>query len=135
MGIKRYELNEAQWARIALLVLYGHPQTDLTWPFPLPEWFIAADPGYFFGHASDGQIMVAGAADERVVVEYRRCYADPASRHAICEDYRAATYIDLEHDEIDADVRLAMPLLVLWVSPDLRAQQSRTDGFEHHSAM
>src|SRR4051794_38932283 len=39
---------------------------------------------------------------------------DPATRHAICEDYRAAATIDLDHDAADADRRIAAPLLALW---------------------
>ncbi len=40
--------------------------------------------------------------------------ADPATRHAICEDYRAAAGIDLEHDATDARARITAPLLALW---------------------
>jgi haloacetate dehalogenase len=32
----------------------------------------------------------------------------------ICEDYRAAATVDLEHDAADAERRLGMPLLALW---------------------
>ena len=39
---------------------------------------------------------------------------DPATRHAICEDYRAAATIDLDHDAADADRRVEAPLLALW---------------------
>ena len=53
-------------------------------------------------------------SDPRVLAEYRRCYRDPATRHAICEDYRAAASIDLDHDAADADRRIEAPLLVLW---------------------
>ena len=35
--------------------------------------------------------------------EYRRCFSDPATIHASCEDYRAAASIDLDHDEADMD--------------------------------
>ena len=35
--------------------------------------------------------------------EYRRCFSDPATIHASCEDYRAAATIDLAHDEADMD--------------------------------
>ena len=52
--------------------------------------------------------------DPRLVAEYLRCYLDPATRHAICEDYRAAAGIDLEHDAADADARITAPLLALW---------------------
>ena len=34
-------------------------------------------------------------------------YRDPATCHAICEDYRAAATIDLEHDAADAKHRVA----------------------------
>ena len=43
-----------------------------------------------------------------------RPYRDPATIHAICEDYRAAAGIDLEHDAADAGSRIRAPLLALW---------------------
>jgi haloacetate dehalogenase len=45
--------------------------------------------------------------------EYIRC-CDAENIHAVCEDYRAAVGVDLEHDEADLHVKLAMPILVLW---------------------
>ena len=48
------------------------------------------------------------------MAEYLRCFSDPATIHASREDYRAAATIDLVHDEADLEVKLAMPLLVLW---------------------
>jgi len=45
--------------------------------------------------------------------EYIRC-CTPENIHAVCEDYRAAVSIDLQHDEADLRVKLALPLLVLW---------------------
>jgi len=41
---------------------------------------------------------------------------DPACVHAMCEDYRAASTIDLEHDREDITIgkKLQMPLRVLW---------------------
>jgi haloacetate dehalogenase len=83
-------------------------------PFDLPERLIAADPDYFLDHHIAGQIKVPGSVDPRVMAEYRRCYRDPATRHAICEDYRAAAGIDLEHDAADAEKRIIAPLLALW---------------------
>ncbi len=85
-------------------------------PYDLPERLIAADPDHFLDMHLAAQTKIAGSADPRVIAEYRRCYADPATRHAICEDYRAAAGIDLVHDEADADARIAAPLLVLWGS-------------------
>ncbi len=83
-------------------------------PFDLPERLIAADPDYFLDHHIAGQIKIPGSVDPRVMAEYRRCYRDPATRHAICEDYRAAAGIDLAQDAEDSDKRIAAPLLALW---------------------
>jgi len=47
------------------------------------------------------------------LAEYVRC-CTPENIHAVCEDYRAAVSIDLQHDKADLHVKLAMPLLVLW---------------------
>lgn len=50
---------------------------------------------------------------EAALAEYIRC-CTPENIHAVCEDYRAAISIDLEHDEADLDVKLECPVLVLW---------------------
>jgi haloacetate dehalogenase len=47
------------------------------------------------------------------LAEYIRC-CNAANIHAVCEDYRAAVGIDLEHDEADLETKIAMPALVLW---------------------
>ncbi len=83
-------------------------------PFDLPERMIAADPDHFLDRHLAGQVKVEGALDPRVVTEYRRCYRDPATRHAICEDYRAAASIDLDHDAADSERRIEAPVLLLW---------------------
>ena len=83
-------------------------------PYDLPERLIAADPEYCLRTHLDGQSKTPGATSEALIQEYLRCYRDPATRHAICEDYRAAASIDLVHDAADADARIAAPLLALW---------------------
>jgi haloacetate dehalogenase len=83
-------------------------------PHPLPERLIQADPDFFLDTHIDGQIKLPGSLDPRVMAEYRRCYRDPATRHAICEDYRAAATIDLQHDREDAEKRIRAPLMALW---------------------
>ena len=45
--------------------------------------------------------------------EYIRC-CTAENIHAVCEDYRAAVSIDLDHDRADLDRRIEMPMLVLW---------------------
>src|SRR5690606_34727034 len=56
----------------------------------------------------------AGFLAPEAYAEYRRCFLDPATIHASCEDYRAAASIDLEHDEADLDRKIACPVLALW---------------------
>lgn len=83
-------------------------------PAPLPERLIGADPEFFLRTHVDGQSKTPGVPDADLFAEYLRVYRDPATRHAICEDYRAAAAIDLEHDAADIDRRIAAPLLALW---------------------
>ena len=80
----------------------------------LPETLIGHDPEYYLraklGHWSAGM----DGFTEEALAEYIRCFRDPATIHASCEDYRAAASIDLEHDESDMDRKVACPMLVLW---------------------
>jgi haloacetate dehalogenase len=48
------------------------------------------------------------------MAEYVRCFSNPETIHATCEDYRAAASIDLEHDEADMGEKIACPVRVLW---------------------
>ena len=52
--------------------------------------------------------------DRRALAEYVRCFKDPRTIHATCEDYRAAATIDLVHDRKDLKKKLQMPVLALW---------------------
>lgn len=85
-------------------------------PEPLPERMIGADPAFFLRSHLAHQSRTAGVPRAEVVAEYLRHYDDPAAIHAICEDYRAAATIDLDHDRADraAGRRVAAPLLALW---------------------
>ena len=83
-------------------------------PNGLPERMIGADPDYFLkaklGHWSADK----GCFAPEAFADYGRCFRDPATIHATCEDYRAGASIDLEHDEADLDHRPSVPLLALW---------------------
>jgi haloacetate dehalogenase len=84
-------------------------------PAPQPERMIGADARAFLHFKlGQGRAGLAPFAPE-ALAEYERCFT-PAAIHAMCEDYRAAAGIDLEHDRTDRDAgrRLACPLLALW---------------------
>jgi len=84
-------------------------------PYDLPERLIAADPGYYLRKKLGGfGVSGLGIFDTRALAEYERCFRDPATIHATCEDYRAAATIDLEHDAADMGRKIDCPLLVLW---------------------
>jgi haloacetate dehalogenase len=84
----------------------------LAQPAPRPERVIGADPGayYFAGDTS--------RFDPDALADYRAAVGDPATIHAMCQDYRAGATIDDSLDEADraAGGRIACPVLVLWSS-------------------
>jgi haloacetate dehalogenase len=85
-------------------------------PAPLPERLIEADPAAYVRDVMGKRSAGLAPFDPRALAEYQRCLALPGAAHGICEDYRAAATIDLEHDRSDRDAgnRLALPLMVLW---------------------
>jgi haloacetate dehalogenase len=83
-------------------------------PEDLPERMIGQDPEYFLRRHIGGQVKTPGAVSDDVMAEYLRTYRVPATIHAICEDYRAAATIDLEHDRADQDKRVDAPVLAIW---------------------
>lgn len=85
----------------------------LAQPFDLPERLIGADPDYYYLARSAFQDLTF---HPDALGDYRRCWNDPATIHAMCEDYRAGATLDRQHDEIDRDGgrRIECPLLALW---------------------
>ncbi len=88
----------------------------LAQPGGLPERLIGADPDYYLRHKLAQWSAPGAEFDAQAVAEYLRHFADPATVHASCEDYRAAASVDLEHDGADAvgGRRVGCPLLALW---------------------
>ncbi len=83
----------------------------LAQPHPVPERLIASDPELFYFR--NGTAFFAPEA----IADYRAAVSDPATVHAMCEDYRAGIGIDRELDEADRGRRtIACPLLALWGS-------------------
>ncbi len=85
-------------------------------PAPLPERLIQADPGAYVRDLMRSRNGGLEAFDARALEAYARSLAQPGAAHGLCEDYRAAASIDLEHDAADRarGARLGMPLQVLW---------------------
>jgi len=86
-------------------------------PAPLPERMIGGDP-LFYLHWKLGGWGAAGTAyiEPPALADYERCFRQPESIHATCEDYRASAGIDLVHDRASraAGERIACDTLVLW---------------------
>ena len=100
-------------ADMALASAYYH-WFFLIQPFDLPERLIGADPDFYVDKKIGKWSKTEGCFSAEARAEYKRCFADPATIHATCEDYRAAAGIDLEHDRADLERKIACPLLVLW---------------------
>ncbi|MDQ3053517.1 MAG: alpha/beta hydrolase [Actinomycetota bacterium] len=78
-----------------------------------PEQAILADPDAWYG----GHPAEMGAEN---YADYHRAIHDPATVHAMLEDYRAGLGPDRAADEADRDAghRISCPTLVLWTSRD-----------------
>ena len=85
-------------------------------PAPLPERLIESDPAAYVTDVMGRRSAGLAPFDPRALAEYRRCLALPGAAHGLCEDYRAAAGIDLDHDREDREAGrlLAAPLLALW---------------------
>jgi len=84
-------------------------------PAPVPEQLIAGAPGVIVNHMLDAWSDVPDAFPAEVRAEYVARFSAPATIHAICEEYRAAATLDLQHDEADRGRRrITCPTLVLW---------------------
>jgi haloacetate dehalogenase len=96
-----------------LATLYYH-WFFLVQSYDLPERMIGADPIYYLRKKLGGWGGRLEIFAPQALAEYERCFRDPATIHASCEDYRAAASIDLEHDAADRGHRVGCPLLALW---------------------
>ncbi|MEV4573183.1 alpha/beta hydrolase [Nonomuraea jabiensis] len=84
-------------------------------PEPLPERLIAGAPSLLVDHMLDSWAHTPDAFPPEVRAAYTAQFADPATVHAICEEYRAAATLDYEHDQADrGKQRIACPTLALW---------------------
>jgi haloacetate dehalogenase len=82
-------------------------------PSPFPEQMIGASTELFLRKML-GLSGTPGAHEPEAYAEYLRCFGNPETIRATCDEYRAGAAIDLEHDRADRSRKVAMPLLVLW---------------------
>ena len=117
-------------SRVAFLdivpTLHMLSNIPLAWAVDSYHWFFMAQPHdypekmieaygferYIRKKLDKKGVGLSGFTPE-AMAEYVRC-CNAANVHAVCEDYRAAVGIDLEHDRADLHRRIEMPALVLW---------------------
>ena len=117
-------------AKVAFLdivpTLHMLSRIPLRWAVDSYHWFFMAQPydypekmieayGFerYMRKKLDKKGVGLGGFTPEAMAEYIRC-CTPENIHAVCEDYRAAVSIDLEHDKADLDRKIEMPMLVLW---------------------
>jgi haloacetate dehalogenase len=85
-------------------------------PYDMPERMMGADPDWFIKKKLAKTEQGLSFFDPRALADFMRCFRNPETIHAICEDYRAGAGIDLEMDEVDfkAGRKIDCPLLLLW---------------------
>ena len=85
-------------------------------PPPLPEALIDSDPVQYVRSVMGKRHAGLAAFAPDALAEYERCIQIAGTAHAICEDYRASSTIDLVHDRADiaAGRSLTQPVKVLW---------------------
>jgi haloacetate dehalogenase len=104
-------ISEA-WARAdAKFALNWWPWSLLAQKAPTPEKYLLGAPDAAFDNP-----LGAGSFGAEIRAEYLETYHDPARVHAICEEYRAAAGLDIEHDNRDREGsrRIMCPMLHLW---------------------
>jgi haloacetate dehalogenase len=85
-------------------------------PEPLPEKMMGADPDWFIEKKLAKTKQGLSFFDKDALAEYKRCFRNPETIHAICEDYRACFGVDLDMDtkDFEAGRKIEGPVLLLW---------------------
>ncbi len=88
----------------------------LAQPHPVPETFMGHDVEWWFDAQTSREPKDKGFFHPEARADYLAALRAPGTLHGICEDYRAAATVDLEHDRASraAGEKLRCPLLALW---------------------
>jgi haloacetate dehalogenase len=85
-------------------------------PEPMPERLMSADPDFFITRKLSKTAQGLSFFGKEALEEYKRCFRNPATVHAMCEDYRATATVDLAMDTRDfaAGKTITCPVQLLW---------------------
>jgi haloacetate dehalogenase len=83
-------------------------------PRGFPERLIGSEAEFFLRHQLSALLREPAKLEPEAFAEYLRCFKNPETIRATCDEYRAGASIDLEHDRADRGRKLTMPLLMLW---------------------
>ena len=83
-------------------------------PSGFPERLIGAEAEFFLRHQLGALLREPAKLAPEAFAEYLRCFKNPETIRATCDEYRAGATIDLVHDRADRGRRLTMRLLMLW---------------------
>lgn len=85
-------------------------------PAPMPERLMSADPDFFIEKKLAKTSQGLSFFGTEALQEYKRCFRNPETVRAMCEDYRACATIDLAMDTADmAEGRkITCPVQLLW---------------------
>jgi haloacetate dehalogenase len=88
----------------------------LAQPHPYPEVLINAAPEVWFSTHTTRGARPQDLFHPEALADYLGAVRNPETIRGICEDYRAAASVDLEHDRASraAGEKITCPLLVLW---------------------
>jgi haloacetate dehalogenase len=99
-----------QWAT------YAYHWFFMIQPEPMPETLMSADPDFYITKKLSKSKAGLSFFGKEALEEYKRCFRNPATVHAMCEDYRATATVDLAMDTEDfaAGKKVTCPALILW---------------------
>ncbi len=108
-------LHHFETADMAFAMGYYH-WFFLAQPHPKPERMIERDVEDWFDLHTSREPKGRDFFHPEARADYLAALREPGTVAAICEDYRAAATIDLDHDRASraAGLRVACPLLALW---------------------
>lgn len=85
-------------------------------PAPMPERLMSADPDFFITKKLAKTAQGLSFFGKEALAEYMRCFRNPETVRAMCEDYRACASVDLAMDTQDfsAGRKVSTPVQLLW---------------------